>query len=926
MLTRREFGKTLAMAAGLVSTKHVANCSNLPGVAGFTTGGHTVYQLHPAKVDDNHHPVVIGAAYDGTVLCYTSNGQRLWEAQTGGSFPFDLCVADIDSDGLDEALVASSDGCVYAIDHNGNSLWSFCKTAPLFQVSAARLGNGKHVILAGGVERVLYALSPEGMLLSQLSTPYCIRHVRAGDIRGEGRDYAAIALARRGLNGPLGLMLLDPSNLHVLWTKVPLDISSQANSGRRFFSMALVDVDNDGKQDIVLSGSWGQHGTIFAYNHEGSAIWTKNDARIPNVPYRMNLLSNVRLPDEDLVFGLFGNILIIYGRDGSCQDVLTGRYAYANGAYDPTSHTYWLGSSVSGGDGIHVLHLDRPNWKKSFAKIGPVGKLARIERNLKVLKEQIAHFRRPAYQAEPRTTDVLLLDEYNVLPPQELRPRNAQYHNVRFVSEMTRLGLKPEGVSVPNSGAVMVCQKIENPNDFWCRVTDSPRQRYDLSADQIVSFVRDWEARGIDFVLGAGHNDSVYMPLSTFERVLQAGPKHFWGFEFSELVETSKRMHQIAEQVVLPVAEMCRKYGKKITFRNKDIFWNGTCYLPFWRRILLDPKYRDVFIPDMEETNCRTQELSLAGRLGLWMAGVFDRWGCRAETDNACFDRMWEWGAQQVLSHLLRHLVSRASFGASVFFNSIHQGPFSVALVQQLFPFYDMLEKGIIYVPQPDELLSVSDVCLGMRTPPSEVYLRHGMDLATYDYPPKRQLPMVFDRLDWYWGAAPLLSDDFSYYSYSVRRRMTNFLPPAPHGMVAIVPDEMDIRTRGRFRTKISTDGESFYDEHGLRRPPGEYQSEVQKALHTAGSRLPLVVRGRVHWSAARLDPTHVRVTLVDPGYLDPDDRDAKIVFQHLDPVTCTDILSGVNLPIARRTVEVRVPAGTWRIMDIEHRPGTSVS
>jgi len=918
-VTRREFVKTAMVAAGSASASRIAHGLPPSPASSFSTDGHTVYHLRPAKVDGSREPVAIAACYDGMVLCYTASGRRLWATQTGGYFPFDLCAADIDGDGYDEALIASADGTLYALDHDGNLLWTFHRKPLLYQVTVAKLSGGECVILAGGIEQVLYELSPSGKLLRQLSTQYCIRHVRAGDIRGEGRDYVAVTLASSGYVGKLSLLLVDPLDLGVLWQKNDLG-SFVTNDGRRFFSMAIVDVDGDGRQDIVLSGGWEEHGKISAFNHEGNQIWTRSDPRIPNVPYRMNLLSPVRLLREEFLIGVFANILILYNQDGSFRETLTCRYDFANGAFDSRTRTFWLGSGTSGGDDVHCLHLDRPGWRESFRQTHSVGKLARIERNMETLKEQIARFRAPIYQPETRKAEVLLLDEYNVLPPEALRPWNMQYRNVRFVSQMTRLGLKPEGIPVAPQDAVMICQKTRKGSEFWSQRTDI-RQQYDLSADQIVAFVRDWESKGADFLLGAAHGGAVYMPLSTFERVLQAAPKHLWGFEFSEMEGVYQRMQDVVEKVLLPLAELCRKYGgKKIIFRNKNIFWNGTVYAPFWDHVLLDRRYKDIFVPDMEETNTRTQDLSLAGRVGLWMTGSFDKWGERIVTDNACFDRMWEWSSQQVLSHHFRHMVSRASYGADVHYNSIHQGEFSASLLPQIFPFYEMLEKGIVRIPKPDELLSISGVCLGMKTPPAPQYIAHGANGHEYNYSEDQSTPaMVFDHLDCYWAGAPIPQHDFSYYAYNLRRRMTNFLPPLPYGLVAIVPDTAKSRI-GRFDKKISTDGMYFYDEHGTQHTAEEYKPKLQQALREAAMRLPLRVNGSAHWSAVRLGPAHVRITLIDPGYLDPDDHDAQIVFQHLEPVRCTDILSGANLTISSGMIAVRIPVGTLRILDVEHK------
>jgi hypothetical protein len=136
--------------------------------------------------------------------------------------------------------------------------------------------------------------------------------------------------------------------------------------------------------------------------------------------------------------------------------------------------------------------------------------------------------------------------------------------------------------------------------------------------------------------------------------------------------------------------------------------------------------------------------------------------------------------------------------------------------------------------------------------------------------------------------------------------------------LIPIIPH--DASTRGLFSHVFETDGQHFYDEKGTQRSASEYQSTVETALREAGQRLPVRIDGKVHWSVVRLDPKHVRITLIDPGYLDPADRNAEIVLQHLEAVNCTDILSGETLPMGGGRVVLQIPAGVLRIVDIEHR------
>ena len=82
---------------------------------------------------------------------------------------------------------------------------------------------------------------------------------------------------------------------------------------------------------------------------------------------------------------------------------------------------------------------------------------------------------------------------------------------------------------------------------------------------------------------------------------------------------------------------------------------------------------------------------------------------------------------------------------------------------------------------------------------------------------------------------------------------------------------------------------------------------------------LPLTVAGKAAWVVAQLDPTHLRLTVVDGGYLSPDDRKIKVSFHTVTPVNMTDILDGTNFNISDKTnVEVDIPCGIFRFIDIE--------
>jgi len=882
-------GKTVGLILlGFISIAMLITCTIAdPGpLTAFSTGGHSVYYLQPATVSKSGKRAIVAATFDGTVLCYTPDGKPVWETKVNDYFPFDLAVADIDNDGLDEVFVATAGGTLDAYDADGNHRWSYSSKAPLYQVCPVRTGSGECVILTGGIEEEVFALSAKGVLLNSFKAGDVVRHIRKGNILGSDKEYAAVATTSSGLGGELSLMLLDPETLNPLWSKTDLG-SSAHNSGRRFFSMIIFDLNQDGRQDVVLGGSWGDHGRILGFDYRGEQISDSSDPMVPSRAYQMNLLARVNLRDSigENIFGIFGKYLIIYNHDGKIQTLLKSNYDFTGGAFDSQTSTYYLGSSPSGGDGIYALHLNRKGWQKAFEEIVPCGKLLQVQKNLARLKDQVASFKPPGYQPAPAEVNLLTA-----------KPESTFSDHLKFSSH------------------VLLSEEYGDRSGLWCRDIDK-RRKYDLTSDEILNLVRGKESNGEDFVIIAGHGKALYISPETMEEIISVAPRHFHGFILTEMEQVDSDMQEVVQKIIFPLAEKCLQGGKRIFLNNKNVFWNGSCFVDFWKEILLNPRFSDVFVPNLEETNCRTQELSLAGREGLWLTGSFNHWALRVVDDNACFDRMREWSSQQVISHFFRQLVLQASLGAD--YLSIDVVPW---LSGQLLPFYEMLQKGAIVIPKKDNLLSVSDLCLGMKSPPSSEYLAHGINGHHYNFNEVKAAPMVFDRLDCYWGAAPIPDHDFSSYGYGCDRRMLNFLPKNPYGLVAIVPDDIDLEKFPRFKEKVTTDGQYFYDSAGLKHSPVDYKQNMLMKLKQSASRLPVLVEGDVAWSVVRIDPYHIRITMVDPGYTDPADRHAEIVLQHLTGLECTDILSGENLEINNQKVQLRIPAGVFRIIDIKHR------
>lgn len=851
----------------------------------------------------------MAAALDGTALCYTPNGELRWKNETNRSLPLDLAVADLNGDGDDETMVASADGNLYTFDHAGKLKWQFHREPPLIQVCAVAGTDRGTIVLTGGIEKKLYALSANGEVLNSVEFPYPVRHIRSGSFLGDGKSYAAVVTAKNDRSRYF-LQLFDPVNLKPVWEK-PIGLATtNPTEGTKFFvpwagyrvavfSMLPIDINDDGSDEILLTDHFEKKGVFYAYNGRGEKILTSSSRGIRGRAYRMNLLTRVTMPDsgEEGIVGLFGNQLIVYDLEGKIEQILDASYSLACADFDSKTGTLFLGSSISGDDGIYTLRLGQPGWQSAFQNLKPVGRLAQVEKNLATLTAQIERYQRPSYQQVPKPTTVITGKSADEI--RQLYLSEYDYENVSFV----QFNLLTEDYDR---------DILKAP---WDKQRET-RHKYNYSAEQIVAFAREREERGEPFALWAGHgNDPFYMRLSTIEAILEAAPTTCRALVFPEMERTDEAMEYAVRTHIVPIAELCRKHGTaKIVLRNKNIFFNASCYLDLWREILLGGEYSDIFIPSMEETNGRTQAISLSGRMGLWLCGYFDRISGRAVTDNANFSRFWEWGAQQNLSHLMRSMVLRTSLGADTLLVNTYQGD-----PRTLAPLYRMLEKGVIAVPEREDLLSVADLCLGMKDP-SPNFLKHGKNGHLISGYEPRATEMVFDRMDCYWGGAPTNQSDFSNYAMGSCSRMLNFLPTNPFGLIASVPAPTDLEASPFFRSMLVTNGEVFYDDRGQPVSAADYKPTALAALRESAARLPVRVQGDAAWTVVRLDPTHVRVTLIDPGYISPADRDVKIVLQHLEGVDCRDVLSGERLPVVESSISLSVPAGVLRVVDIAHR------
>lgn len=167
-------------------------------------------------------------------------------------------------------------------------------------------------------------------------------------------------------------------------------------------------------------------------------------------------------------------------------------------------------------------------------------------------------------------------------------------------------------------------------------------------------------------------------------------------------------------------------------------------------------------------------------------------------------------------------------------------------------------------------------------------------------------------------------------------QRRLNFLPPYPNGLVLITPPQAGVfadtnAPRGKLTDHLHplyrngmkeyiTDGRNYLSTDGKDTFAADvYYQTVEADIKAASARIPLTVTGNVAWVAAESAPNHIRLTLVDSGYINPGDRTAVITFHTVTPVAVTDILTSERFTVdSGKVARVRVPRGLFRFIDVQ--------
>ncbi len=377
------------------------------------------------------------------------------------------------------------------------------------------------------------------------------------------------------------------------------------------------------------------------------------------------------------------------------------------------------------------------------------------------------------------------------------------------------------------------------------------------------------------------------------------------------------------EHHIQPILELCLQHQKRLIPRNKDVWWLHWPADPRMRQLVFDGRYRSVILPGVEDSNSRTTDAQLAARVGLWLDGQADDWCCRVSADWFCVSRSWEWEYGMTGHPHFRYLTSQAALGARVFMflsgeRARGEDQWTRVGREGAANFLNLLGKGILTPPRREQLRAISPLALVVQNP-TKRFAEHGANghhAERWNDDGTDVQPWAFDRLDCYWAMAPLPATDVATVLWGrTRRSAENLVATAPHGFVSVLPGG-NPQTAGRWTSLWTTDGDGLY-QGGKPVPLGKARELLAVELAAGAKAFPLRVEGRVFHQVIEHGPGQFVVVLIDPGWLDPADREVKTSAATQGDWRIVDRLTGEALGDLRQPFALRVPAGMFRLLDV---------
>jgi hypothetical protein len=236
------------------------------------------------------------------IFVFNPDGTLKWNRIAGQESTFDYgrtpAVVDINGDNNKEIITygnpssrnadgtyaeTSSPASLYIWDNNGNQLKTIPVGTNMILTPPLVADIGEKIIIVGAspggsnpyatTPRGIYAYDVSGSKLWDYDIGPAVRtvHNAVGDIDGDNKDEAAVIVMVNDYEFKLVILKPGKTGASILWEK---------NVGSLISGAAIGDINNDGKNDVVIGSGKG----VYAWNGNGSLIWHNPDPVVTNSP------------------------------------------------------------------------------------------------------------------------------------------------------------------------------------------------------------------------------------------------------------------------------------------------------------------------------------------------------------------------------------------------------------------------------------------------------------------------------------------------------------------------------------------------------------------------------------------------------------------------------------------------------------------
>lgn len=882
-------------------------------------------------VEHWQNDVFLVADYDGNVLLRDIRKQQTYWSYPAGAFVFDLKTGDLDQDGQQEAAFVTADGQLVVLDHQGQKLWSFQSSLPLYNVGIGNfIGDQKLELTCGGIDRHVYVFDQQGSLLAKSpKVERLVHRIAVGDLAGDEYDEILVVENRTIAN----LMSVTDDSLRSLWRKplkVPDELVNWENPRGNFypFSIIIDDLDLDGKNEIIMGDTYFNKQAVQVSNHQAEPQWISEGLppfkKVGESQIEFYSTAFVRaadlipdIPGKEII-SVAGGMFRLFDKEGKLLGAQNAKVGFTDLLI--RDGEVYLSSAPNGDEYMYKISFDE-HWQEHVASLsfqGPIRQIKEKTKDLLTLTMQYAPESIPDQQ-------------YNMIVgfgSADTSPEGSELHQQQMAWFAQRFPYK-------NLKVIKTLKVIEptpplNPEgEPW----NPQRWKVDairgtMTVEEILEKARWIEENEIPTLFYIGHSCMPFISLTTAEKILQLAPNYCLGFYTAE-DEDIRLVPQYFRHFYQPLADLCLKYGNKLCgTKNKGLWWMSSPANEEVFEALFEDGRSAATLALTEDSNSRTPEINLMGRAGLWQAGLLQHNDVSIHGDLFSFSRFHQWEYPKAGHPYLRLLIAHTTTGMTQINvrtrRDMPAGKDSVVMPmaeESAEFFYHLLGKGIVFSPDPEDALGYSSLGLVIHKPTDkwlqDAHNGHRPE-AWQDDPELHQA--VFPHNGNLWGMTPTPDHAFQKIVFNKERQFGYQIPATPYGLVAMVPARADLKRVPYITDWLHTDGIYIWEEGGEKKSGAEAATLIRQAYDAAAENLlfrQVEEAEAVFMQVLRVKKDHYRLFLLDPGWIDPADKQVNISIQMQGEFKVQDILQKTSLPVQNQEFSVNVPAGLFTILEV---------